>query len=228
MTSCLLSWTMQPFKIGSTLTGKNLLIGEQILFFKSWSLMRCEAKMKIKELLPLKDFHFFYTNLFPVNQKLWVSKLPSKVYPFTLWWMDTPAKEISFVWKYICLQGAVVQSVVSLTNSLRGQLVKYFTTLLLNTLIFFVKKMREAFAVQKLLTLFQQKYWQILDINIWKFNETLTNYVVSFEQPGPVLKWVLIKDCVCSHTITFFSFKNRPQSTLPRPILNPLIKQLGD
>ena len=54
-------------------------------------------------------------------------------------------------------QGPVVQSMVSLTSSLRGQLVKYFTTLLLNTLKFFVEKMREAFALQKLLTLFQQK-----------------------------------------------------------------------
>ena len=53
--------------------------------------------------------------------------------------------------------GAVVQSIVSLTSSLRGQLVKCFTTLLANTLIFFVEKMREAFALQKLLTFFQQK-----------------------------------------------------------------------
>ena len=45
--------------------------------------------------------------------------------------------------------------------------------------------MREAFAVQKLLTLFQQKYWHISDINIWKFNISLTNDVVSFEQLGP-------------------------------------------
>ena len=53
--------------------------------------------------------------------------------------------------------GPVVQSIVSLTSSLRGQLVKYFMTLLLNTLIFFVEKMREAFALQKLHTFFQQK-----------------------------------------------------------------------
>ena len=53
--------------------------------------------------------------------------------------------------------GPVVQSIVSLTSSLRGQLVKCFTTLLLSTLIFFVEKMREAFALQKLLTFFQQK-----------------------------------------------------------------------
>ena len=43
---------------------------------------------------------------------------------------------------------------VSLTSSLRSQLVKCFTTLKPNTLIFFVGKMREAFALQKLLTFF--------------------------------------------------------------------------
>ena len=55
------------------------------------------------------------------------------------------------------VQGPVVQSMVSLTSSLRGQLVKCFMTLLPNTLKFFVAKMREAFALQKLLTFFQQK-----------------------------------------------------------------------
>ena len=45
--------------------------------------------------------------------------------------------------------------------------------------------MREAFAVQKLLTFFQQKYWQISDTNVLNFNVTLTNDVISFEQPGP-------------------------------------------
>ena len=43
-------------------------------------------------------------------------------------------------------QGPVVQSIVSLTSLLRGQLVKCFMTLSPNTLIFFVEKMREAFA----------------------------------------------------------------------------------
>ena len=68
--------------------------------------------------------------------------------------------------------GPVVQSIVSLTSSLRGRLVKCFTTLLSNTLIFFVDKMREAFALQKLLTFYQQNF----------FNKTLTNDIVSFEQ----------------------------------------------
>ena len=45
--------------------------------------------------------------------------------------------------------------------------------------------MREAFAVQKLLTLFNKNIglFQILIFEI--FIETLTNDVVSFEQPGP-------------------------------------------
>ena len=51
----------------------------------------------------------------------------------------------------------VVQSIVSLTSSLIGQLVKCFTTLLPNIMVFFVEKMKEAFALQKLLIFFQQK-----------------------------------------------------------------------
>ena len=51
--------------------------------------------------------------------------------------------------------GPVVQSIVSLTSLLKDQLVKCFTTLKPNTLILFVEKMREAFALQKLLTFFQ-------------------------------------------------------------------------
>ena len=47
-----------------------------------------------------------------------------------------------------------------------------------------VDKMREAFAMQKLLTFFQ-KYWHISGTSVLNFNETLTNDVVSFEQLGP-------------------------------------------
>ena len=60
------------------------------------------------------------------------------------------------------VQGPVVQNIDSFTSSLRGQLIKYFTALLLNTLIFLLKKMREAFALQKFLTFFStKKYWGI-------------------------------------------------------------------
>ena len=53
--------------------------------------------------------------------------------------------------------------------------------------VFFFEKMREAFALQKLLSVFQLKYWCSSNIDVWNFNETLTNDVISFEQLGPDL-----------------------------------------
>ena len=43
---------------------------------------------------------------------------------------------------------AVVQSIVSLKSSLKGQVVKSYMALLQNTLVFFAEKMRKAFAMQ--------------------------------------------------------------------------------
>ena len=68
--------------------------------------------------------------------------------------------------------GPVVQSIVSLTSSLRGQLVTSFTTLLPNTLKFFVEKMKKAFAVQNLLSFFSTKNIGIFEILVF---EILTN-----------------------------------------------------
>ena len=45
----------------------------------------------------------------------------------------------------IKVKGPVVQSIVSLTTSLRGHLVKCIPTTLSNTLLFFVEQMRESF-----------------------------------------------------------------------------------
>ena len=53
----------------------------------------------------------------------------------------------------IKILGLVVQSIISLMSSFSGQHVKCFTTLLPNTLIFFVEKKLE----KQLLTFFQQK-----------------------------------------------------------------------
>ena len=74
------------------------------------------------------------------------------------------------------VQGPVVQSIVSFTSPLSGQLYYNFITKYTDI---FVEKMREAFA----LTFLQQKYWHIWDITVWNFNETLTNDVVCFEEP---------------------------------------------
>ena len=53
--------------------------------------------------------------------------------------------------------GPVIQIIVSLTDLLRGHLGKCLTTLLPNTMIFFVERMKEACALQKLFTFFQRK-----------------------------------------------------------------------
>ena len=56
-----------------------------------------------------------------------------------------------------------------------------------NILIFFAEKMWVAFALQNYSHFFSNKYQNIcvsLDVN---FNESLTNYIISFEQLGPVV-----------------------------------------
>ena len=67
------------------------------------------------------------------------------------------------------VQGPVVQSIVSLTTSLRRHFVKYMLTTLSNPLSFFVEKMCESFAVQKILTFFQQKITVDLQYSRLKF-----------------------------------------------------------
>ena len=72
--------------------------------------------------------------------------------------------------------GPVVQSVVSLTSLLRVILLTLLVDSIHNILIFFAEKNGSSFC---------KKFQHIcvsLDIN---FNESLTNNVVSFEQPGP-------------------------------------------
>ena len=57
--------------------------------------------------------------------------------------------------------GPVVQSIVSLTSSLRGQLVRCFTTLLPNILIFFVDTMSLTFFHKKILANFRYMYLRL-------------------------------------------------------------------
>ena len=87
----------------------------------------------------------------------------------------------------ITLLGPVVQSVVSLTSSLRVISLTVLADSIYNILIFFAEKMWVAFAVQKLLTFFQQKISAYLSITLdVNFNESLTNDVVSLDN------WALI------------------------------------
>ena len=95
--------------------------------------------------------------------------------------------------------GLVVQSVVSLTSSLRVISLTVLADSIHNILIFFAEKMWVAFALQKLLTFFQQKiseYCVSLDVN---FNESLTNDIVSFEQLGPDIFLISPHVC-CGHS----------------------------
>ena len=50
---------------------------------------------------------------------------------------------------------------------------------------FLLKKWEKLLHCKSFSQFFNKKYWHIREINFWKFNETLTNDVVSFEQPGP-------------------------------------------
>ena len=65
--------------------------------------------------------------------------------------------------------GPVVQSVVSLTSSLRVISLTILADSIYNILIFFADKMWVAFALQKLLTFFQQKISAYLRITQCKF-----------------------------------------------------------
>ena len=76
--------------------------------------------------------------------------------------------------------GPVVQSVVSLTSSLRVILLTVLADSIYNILIFFTEKNGKSHS-----HFFSKKFQHIcvsLDIN---FNESLTNDIISFEQLGP-------------------------------------------
>ena len=66
-------------------------------------------------------------------------------------------------------QGPVVQSIVSLTSSLRVISLTVLADSIYNILIFFAEKRWVAFALQKLLTFFQQKISAYLHITRCKF-----------------------------------------------------------
>ena len=70
---------------------------------------------------------------------------------------------------WLGILGQVVQSVVSLTSSLRVISLTVLADSIHNILIFFAEKMWVAFALQKLLTFFQQKISAYLRITQLKF-----------------------------------------------------------
>ena len=88
--------------------------------------------------------------------------------------------------------GPVVQSVVSLTSSLRVISLTVLADSVYNILIFFAEKMCVAFVLQKLLTFFSKNFQHIcISLNV-NFHKSLINDIVKFEQlgPGQNLHWV--------------------------------------
>ena len=78
--------------------------------------------------------------------------------------------------------GPVVQSVVSLTSSLRVISLTVLVESIHNILIFFAEKMCYCKSYSHF---FSKKFQHIcVSLNV-NFNESLTNYIVSFEQLGP-------------------------------------------
>ena len=103
-------------KMGSILEGINFASGEQNPPFKELTFIGKAAKIKkMSELLPL--------NMYPYTFRLSLFRL----FPQAVLSLYVPkTKKVEFA-NNIDL-GPVVQSIVSLTNSLRGQLVKCFMT----------------------------------------------------------------------------------------------------
>ena len=70
---------------------------------------------------------------------------------------------------YFFTQGPAVQSIVSLMSSLRVISLTVLAVSIYNIMIFFAEKMWVAFAIQKLLTFFQQKILAYTRITWSKF-----------------------------------------------------------
>ena len=79
----------------------------------------------------------------------------------TVWWSS-----LLITYAFGNILGPVVQSVVSLTSSLRVISLTVLADSIYNILIFFAEKMWVAFALQKLLTFFQQKISAYLRITL--------------------------------------------------------------
>ena len=96
----------------------------------------------------------------------------------------------SFLAHKFLVQGPVVQSIVSLMSSLRVISLTVIADSIHNILIFFAEKMWVAFHI------FAAKKFQHICISLnVNFNESLTNDVISFEQLGSDLVFMLNSFC---------------------------------
>ena len=77
--------------------------------------------------------------------------------------------------------------------------------------IFCWKKWEKLLQCKSFSHFFNKKYWLIWEINLWKFNKTLSNDVVSFEQPG--------SGCSCISILCNGRIKIIPNSLLVKILL---------
>ena len=87
--------------------------------------------------------------------------------------------------------GPVVQSIVTLTTLLMVKTILVIT--ISNSWVFLLKKCEQLLQMQKATHIFFSKNNSVYAIfNYQSFNDTLTNDIVSFEQLGPVLYYLLM------------------------------------
>ena len=92
------------------------------------------------------------------------------------------------LWRHHKILGPVVQSVVSLTSSLRVISLTVLADSIHNILIFFAEKKNVSSFCKSYSHFFSKTFQHIcvsLDVN---FKESLTNDIVSFEQLGPEMQ----------------------------------------
>ena len=144
-------------------------------------------------LTTFKGISFIIWRCWSQNGEFWIRNLlgiPNTSNRVLLTWMEMPHQKYSkkkkkkkkkrkeidpypnkkgLYWTGICKLGPVVQSVVSLTSLLRVISLTVLADSIYNILKFFAEKMWVAFALQKLLTFFQQKISAYLRITWFKF-----------------------------------------------------------
>ena len=98
--------------------------------------------------------------------------------------------EVSFA-----ILGPVVQSILSLTSLLSGQLISVLRLFNQIHWYFLLKKWKKLLHC----TIFNKRYWCISGITDWNFIETFANDAVSFEQPSPIVQVHFMSPDITDH-----------------------------
>ena len=148
---------------------KFCLIAEEIQNFKTnWNKMSLNFDLLIPTRFSFLSHRKGNVSFSHIRIPLFI-ELPNK-HDKTSIMEHTNTKPVQSAHYYSSLCHDVVHSIVSLTSSLRGELVKVFYHFITKyTDFFFCWKMREAFAMQKLLRFFSTKNTGIFQILTFEF-----------------------------------------------------------